>query len=202
MYDRNKSKTQLIQELAAARQQIAQLEAARSELKSVENALREGSVDLKRVHQRVRVLNALLRLSMEGISLDERLERALGDIGEPQMIRLHVGTGKSQTEWSVPLSAWLWRFKRGILFVNRCTACTVDLPELMLFRDGKTMAILVKGAEWHDSFVDCTHHLIGVLGDGGQPILAGTTGKVVHQLTLAAQISAREGREVRPNEVH
>ena len=33
-----------------------------------------------------------------------------GEIGEPQMLRMHVSTGKSKTEWKVPLSAWIWRF--------------------------------------------------------------------------------------------
>ncbi len=220
-----------------------------------------------------------------------------GEIGEPQMIRLHVGTGNSETQWKVPLSAWLWRineakcgggplifdhgyhlfslahylmgevervyawidsspvgglvprqvaevdapatimfqFKaprrygvldfthtpemamdsiyysdddrvevigdKGILFVNRCTARTVDLPELMMFRDGKTTAIPVEGVEWHDSFIACTQHLIQVLTRGGQPVLDGPTGKAVLQFTLAALISAREGREVRPDDV-
>ena len=220
-----------------------------------------------------------------------------GEIGEPQMIRLHVGTGKSDTEWKVPLSSWLWRineekcgggplifdhgyhlfslaqylmgevervyawmdkspvgggvprqvaevdapatimfqFKsprrygvldfthtpdmvmdsiyyadddrlevigdKGILFVNRCTARTVDLPPLMLFRDGKTTAIPVERVEWHDSFVDCTRHLIDALRDGGEPVLDGPTGKAVLQFSLAAHISACEGREVRPEEV-
>jgi predicted dehydrogenase len=220
-----------------------------------------------------------------------------GEIGEPQMIRLHVGTGKSETAWKVPLSAWLWRFNegkcgggplvfdhgyhlfslarhvmgpvervyawidtspvgggiprqvaeidtpatimfqfkaprrygvldfvhtpdmvmdsiyyadddrvevigdKGILFVNRCTARTVDLPELMLFRDGKTTPIPVEGVEWHDSFIACTRHLIDALHTGGQPILDGSTGKAVLQFTLAAHISAREGREVRPDDV-
>ena len=220
-----------------------------------------------------------------------------GEIGEPQMIRLHVGTGRSETGWKVPLSAWLWRFDqdkcgggplvfdhgyhlfslahylmgpvervvawldtspvgggiprrvaeidapatimfqfkaprrygvldfthtpdmvmdsiyysdddrvevigdRGILFVNRCTARTVDLPELMLFRDAKTTAIPVEGVEWHDSFISCTQHLIEVLTKGGQPVLDGPTGKAVLQFTLAALISAREGREVRPDDV-
>ena len=32
-----------------------------------------------------------------------------GEIGEPQMIRMHVGTGKSDTGWRVPLGSWLWR---------------------------------------------------------------------------------------------
>jgi predicted dehydrogenase len=220
-----------------------------------------------------------------------------GEIGEPQMIRLHVGTGKSETEWKVPLSSWLWRinetkcgggplifdhgyhlfslayylmgevervyawmdkspvgggiprkvaeidapatimfqFKsprrcgvldfthtpdmvmnsiyyadddrvevigdRGILFVNRCTARTVDLPPLMMFRDGETTEILIDRFEWHDSFVDCTHHLIDMLHGGKQPVLDGPTGKAVLQFALAAHVSAREGREVRPDDV-
>lgn len=219
-----------------------------------------------------------------------------GEIGEPQMIRLHVGTGKSETEWRVPLSSWLWRineekcgggplifdhgyhlfslayhlmgqvervyawmdkspvgggvprqvaevdapatimfqFKsprrygvldfahtpnmvmdsiyyadddrvevigdRGILFINRCTARTVDLPPLVMFRDGKTTAIPIDRVEWHDSFVDCTRHLIDVLHNNGTPVLDGPTGRAVLQFTLAAHISACEGREVRPDD--
>jgi predicted dehydrogenase len=220
-----------------------------------------------------------------------------GEIGEPQMIRLHCNSGSRDAGWKVPLSAWLWRisdkkcgggplvfdhgyhlfslalylmgqvervyawmdtspvggmipnqiaevdapatimfrFKsprrygvldfahtpnikieslyytddnrvevigdKGILFVNRCTARTVDLPELMMFRDGKTTPIEVEEVEWHDSFMACTRHLIDVLRQGGQPVLDGPTGKAVLQFTLAAHISAREGREVRPDDV-
>jgi predicted dehydrogenase len=220
-----------------------------------------------------------------------------GEIGEPQMIRMHVGTGKSETEWKVPLGAWLWRINEskcgggplifdhgyhlfslahylmgevervyawmdkspvggivptrvaevdapatimfqfksprrygvldfchtpnmvmdsfyyadddrvevvgdeGILFVNRCTARTVDLPPLMLFRDGTTYEIPVERFEWHDSFIDCTRHLFAVLQNGGEPVLDGSTGKAVLQFSLAAHISAREGREVCPDQV-
>jgi predicted dehydrogenase len=91
--------------------------------------------------------------------------------------------------------------EKGILLVNRCTARTVDLPALMLFRDGKTTAIPVEREEWHESFVDCTCHLLDVLREGAQPVLDGATAKAVLQFTLAAHISAREGREVRPDEV-
>ena len=73
--------------------------------------------------------------------------------------------------------------------------------QLMLFRDGKTTPIKVERFEWHDSFIDCTRHLIDVLRDGGQPLLDGTTGKAALQFSLAAHISASEGREVRPDEV-
>ena len=215
-----------------------------------------------------------------------------GEIGEPQMVRLHVNTGTQGAAWKVPLSAWMWRFDeqrcgggplvfdhgyhlfslarylmgevervyawidkspvvptkfldapalimfqfksprrygvldfahtphmkieslyyadddrvevigdKGILFVNRCTARTVDLPALMMFRDGKTTPIPVERVEWHDSFIDCTRHLIGVLREGGQPVLDGPTDKAVLQFVLAALSSAREGKEVRPDEV-
>jgi len=215
-----------------------------------------------------------------------------GEIGEPQMIRLHVSTGQSRTAWKVPLRAWVWRFdaqrsgggplvfdhgyhlfslahylmgdvarvyawidrsravpvlpryvdapatimfqfkaprrygvldfahtpnmvmdstyyadddrvevigERGIIFINRCTARTVDLPPLMLFRDGKTTPIPVDRFEWHDSFVDCTRHLLDVLPVGGRPSLDGPTGRAVLAFSLAALESARRGVEIRPD---
>ena len=217
-----------------------------------------------------------------------------GEIGEPQMIRMHVGTGKSKTAWKVPLRAWVWRFDetksgggplvfdhgnhlfslahylmgdvarvyawidrsravpvlpryvdapatimfqfkaprrygvldfahtpnmvmdsiyyadddrvevigdKGILFINRCTARTVDLPPLMLFKNGVTAPVPVERVEWHDSFIDCTRHLIDVLTRGGQPRLDGPTGKAVLAFSLAALKSAREGIEVRPDDI-
>ena len=71
----------------------------------------------------------------------------------------------------------------------------------MMFRDGVTTPIEVERVEWHASFVDCTRHLIDVLQEGGQPMLDGPTGKTVLQFTLAAHLSARTGKEVRPDEV-
>jgi len=91
--------------------------------------------------------------------------------------------------------------EQGILFINRYTAKTVDLPPLMLFKDGKTTPIPVEGVEWHDSFSATTIDFIEKLKTGGQPRLDGPTGKAVLQFTLAALQSAATGREVRPNEV-
>jgi predicted dehydrogenase len=89
----------------------------------------------------------------------------------------------------------------GILFINRYTARTVDLPELMLFKDGRTTPIPIEGVEWPDSFVAATRALIERLRHGGQARLDGPTGKAVLQFCLAAPESARTGREVRPSEV-
>lgn len=91
--------------------------------------------------------------------------------------------------------------EKGILFINRYTARTVDLPELMLFKDGKTTAIPVEGVEWHDSFIAATQDFIEQLKTGGQPRLDGPTGKAVLQFTLAALQSAANRAEVRPDEV-
>jgi predicted dehydrogenase len=91
--------------------------------------------------------------------------------------------------------------EKGIIFINRYTARTVDLPELMLFKDGKTTAIPVEGVEWHDSFIATTRDFIEKLKSGGQPRLDGLTGKAVLQFTLAALQSAATGKEVRPDDV-
>jgi predicted dehydrogenase len=91
--------------------------------------------------------------------------------------------------------------EKGVLFINRYTARTVDLPELVLFRDGKTTPVPVEGVEWHDSFIATTVDCIEKLKTGGQPRLDGATGKAVLQFSLAALQSAASGREVRPDEV-
>ncbi len=215
-----------------------------------------------------------------------------GEIGEPQMLRMHVNTGKQGGGWDVPLSAWLWRFDskkcgggpmifdhgyhlfslayylmgpvervhawidhsmvipginldapalitfqfkgkrrygvfdvehtpnmhieskyyadddrieiigdKGTIFINRYTTRTVDLPELMLFCNGKTTACPVQRVDWADSFIDCTQHLIDVIQKGGKPVLDGPTGKAVLQFTLAALESDCVGHDVRPADV-
>ena len=91
--------------------------------------------------------------------------------------------------------------EKGILIINRYTTRTLDLPELMLFKDGKTTPIPVEGVEWHDSFIATTHDFIDKLKTGGQPRLNGPDGKAVLQFTLAALQSAASGCEVRPDEV-
>ncbi len=91
--------------------------------------------------------------------------------------------------------------EKGMLFINRYTARTVDLPELVLFKDGKTTPVPVQGIEWGDSFIACTQDMLEKIKTGEQARLDGQTGKAVLQFTLAAIQSARQGREVRPDEV-
>jgi predicted dehydrogenase len=210
-----------------------------------------------------------------------------GVIGEPQILRMHVSTGKSKTEWKIPLSAWVWRFSeaqsgggplvfdhgyhlfslaydlmgpvkrvnawidksmvrpavfldapavimfqfqgnrkygtldfahtpnlvmdsqyysdddrveiigdKGILIINRCTAKTLSYPPLVLFKDGNTTEIPIDRYEWHDSFIDCTRHLIDVLTKGGVPKLDGKTARNVLEFSIGVHQSARNNQEV------
>jgi predicted dehydrogenase len=91
--------------------------------------------------------------------------------------------------------------EKGILFINRYTAKTVDLPALMLFKDGKTTPIPVEGVEWHDSFTATTRGLIEQLKGGKPARLDGPTGKAVLQFTLAALQSSESGKEVRIEDI-
>ncbi|MGA3085378.1 MAG: Gfo/Idh/MocA family oxidoreductase [Thermodesulfobacteriota bacterium] len=215
-----------------------------------------------------------------------------GEIGKPQMLRMHVNTGKTANGWDVPLNAWVWRFNnkkcgggplvfdhgyhlfslayylmgpvervhawidhtavipginldapavvsfqfkgkrryglfdvehtpnmeieskyyvdddrieiigdRGTIFINRYTTRTVDLPELMIFCNGKTTACEVPRVDWADSFIDCTRHMIDVIQKGGRPVLDGPQGKAVLQFALAALESSKTGREVKPDDL-
>jgi predicted dehydrogenase len=90
---------------------------------------------------------------------------------------------------------------KGIIFINRYTCRSVDLPELMLYRDGKTTPIPVARVDWADGFIDCTRHMLDALQHGGQPMLDGATGRAVLQFSLAVQQSAKTGREVRPDDI-
>jgi predicted dehydrogenase len=90
---------------------------------------------------------------------------------------------------------------KGVLFINRYTAKTVELPELMLFKDGKTTSIPVEGVVWHDSFIAATQDCIEMLKTGGQPRLDGPAAKAVLQFSLAALKSAATGQEVRPDDI-
>jgi predicted dehydrogenase len=86
--------------------------------------------------------------------------------------------------------------ERGMIMINTCSTKTFDLPPVLLYCDGRTHEIPVQRYDWADSFIDCTRHFVNVLREGGEPRLTGEDGKTVTLLALAAEQSAREGREI------
>jgi predicted dehydrogenase len=91
--------------------------------------------------------------------------------------------------------------EKGIVMINRCTTRTIDLPPLLLYKNGKTLSIPIEKDTWENSFVECTRHFISILENGGKPELDGTDAKSVLEMAIAAQISSREQREVSIEEI-
>ena len=90
---------------------------------------------------------------------------------------------------------------KGILFINQCTTKTIDLPAMMLYKDGKTTAIDIDRLDWKYSFIDCTRHFIDAINSGKPSLLDGHAARAVLQTTLAAQFSSIERREFDVGEV-
>jgi predicted dehydrogenase len=90
---------------------------------------------------------------------------------------------------------------RGFIWINRCTSNLLDRPPVVMYRDGVTTEFSDMETDWGASFVAGLHDFTDGIIRGRQPALTGEEGKVVLQICRAAQLSAKEGREVRPEEI-
>jgi len=90
---------------------------------------------------------------------------------------------------------------RGFIWVNRCTSMLLDRPPVVMYRDGTTTEFSDMDTDWAASFVAGMHDFVDAICQGRQPALTGEEGKVVLQFCRAVQLSAKEGREVRPEEI-
>ncbi|MCX5734866.1 MAG: Gfo/Idh/MocA family oxidoreductase [candidate division NC10 bacterium] len=90
---------------------------------------------------------------------------------------------------------------RGFIWVNRNTSHLLDRPPVVMYRDGVTTEFSDMEADWGASFVAGVHDFTDAIVQGRQPALTGEEGRGVIQFCQAAQLSAKEGREVRPEEI-
>ena len=90
---------------------------------------------------------------------------------------------------------------KGFLWVNRCTSMLLDRPPLVMLRDGMTTEFSNFDTDFACSFVRGTHDWIEALSEGRQASQSGAEGKRVTQFCRAAQLSAREHREVFLDEI-
>ena len=90
---------------------------------------------------------------------------------------------------------------RGFLWINRCTSMLLDRPPLVLYRDGVTTEFSDVDSDWAVSFVNGVHDFVDAIIEGRQSPLTGEEGKRVLQFCRAIQLSAKEGREVRPEDI-
>jgi predicted dehydrogenase len=89
----------------------------------------------------------------------------------------------------------------GILWVNRCSGQLLDEPSLVLYRDGETRAWHDLATDWAESFRLGAHDFIDALREGRQPAQDAADAAETLRFAIAAHVSAREGREVRLDEV-
>jgi predicted dehydrogenase len=90
---------------------------------------------------------------------------------------------------------------RGFIWVNRCTSNLLDRPPVVMYRDGVTTEFSNMDTDWAASFVAGMRDFVDAVFDGRQPPLTGEEGKRVLQFCRAIQRSAKEGREIRPDDV-
>ena len=90
---------------------------------------------------------------------------------------------------------------RGFIWVTRCTSNLLDRPPVVMYRDGVTTAFSDMETDWGASFVAGMHDFADAVVRGRQPALTGEEGKLTLQVCRAVQLSAKEGREVQPEEI-
>jgi predicted dehydrogenase len=90
---------------------------------------------------------------------------------------------------------------RGFIWVTRCTSNLLDRPPVVMYRDGVTTEFSDLETDWGASFVAGVHDFTDAVIRGRQAALTGEEGKLTLQVCRAVQLSAKEGREVRPVEI-
>jgi predicted dehydrogenase len=90
---------------------------------------------------------------------------------------------------------------RGFIWVNRCTSMLLDRPPVVMYRDGVTTEFSNADSDWAASFINGVHDFVDAVIEGRQAHLTGEEGKRVLQFCRAIQLAAKEGREVKLDEI-
>lgn len=85
---------------------------------------------------------------------------------------------------------------KGIIWVTRCTGKMLQVPTLILYKDGQTTTYEGLRDDWSDSFIDSTRDFVDAIKNNREPRLTGIEGREVLKFTLAAIESSKQKREV------
>lgn len=85
---------------------------------------------------------------------------------------------------------------KGVLWVTRCTAKMLQLPPVIVYRDGEVQNYNVPRHDWADSFIDSTRDFIQAIKNDRPPVLTGEDGREVLRFALAAIESSRSKKEI------
>ena len=90
---------------------------------------------------------------------------------------------------------------KGVAWVNRGHGKIQEVPSLQVYRDGATRDFEDIASEWDESFILATRDFIEAVREGRSSLLTAEEHRQVLSTALAAQISGREDRVVRPVDV-
>ena len=90
---------------------------------------------------------------------------------------------------------------RGSLHVTRCTGQIVDEAPLVMVRDGQRWLFEDLDADWQASFTAGIRDFPTALNEGRQALISGERALHVLRFAFAAIAAARDGGEVRPDDV-
>jgi predicted dehydrogenase len=85
---------------------------------------------------------------------------------------------------------------KGVLWVTRCTAKMLQIPTLIIYKDGRTTSYEGLRDDWADSFIDSTKDFIDCIKNDRDPKLTGEEGREVLRFVLAGLKSSKIGRPV------
>lgn len=87
---------------------------------------------------------------------------------------------------------------KGVIWVTRGHGRMLDVPPVVLYRDGETRGFSDMETGWESSFVRSGQHFLDALLNGTSPSLTGEEGSEILAFALAAQESSRTGTTVSP----
>ena len=90
---------------------------------------------------------------------------------------------------------------KGVLWITRCTGKMLQIPTLIVYKDGNMTEYNSLRDDWADSFIDSTKDFINALKDNRPQRLTGEDGKEVLKFSLAALKSGKENRPIKMDEM-
>ena len=90
---------------------------------------------------------------------------------------------------------------RGVLWVNHCSGQMLDVPPVQMYRDGVMTSFSNIDWDWSTSFINGAHDFADAILEGRESELTGPDAKEVLRFSLAIQLSGKEHREVRLDEI-
>lgn len=85
---------------------------------------------------------------------------------------------------------------KGVIWITRCTGKFLQIPTVILYRDGETIEFNGLRDDWSDSFIDSTKDFIEAIKYDRPAFPSGEEGREVLKFSLAAMKSAAEKRPI------